>query len=79
MSPRRIQVPHVEQDPKLSPSDPAVDRLRPHLEGASREELVALMERLAGDSEDLAARIDYITDPAERLWMVGRVALTFLP
>jgi hypothetical protein len=64
MSPRRIQVPHVEQAPKSPPADPAVDRLRPHLEGASREELVGLIERLAGDSDELAARIDYITNQA---------------
>lgn len=64
MSPRRIQAAHAEQDTKLSPADAAVDRLRQRLAGASREDLVALIERLAGDSEELAARIDYITNPA---------------
>ena len=64
MSPRRIQAAHAEQETNLSPADAAVDRLRPRLAGASREDLVALIERLAGDSEELAARIDYITNPA---------------
>src|SRR5277367_3034606 len=63
MSPRRIQAAHAEQDSKLSPADPALDRLRPRLAGASRDDLVALIERLAGDSEELAARIEYITNP----------------
>jgi hypothetical protein len=30
---------------------------------ATKEELVALVERLASSSEELAARIDYVTDP----------------
>jgi hypothetical protein len=52
MSPRRIQAADAEQDTQLSPADAAVDRQRQHLAGASREELVALIERLAGDSEE---------------------------
>jgi len=64
MSPRRRQPSDIEPEADLSPADPAVARLRPRLAAASKEELVALVERLASSSEELAARIDYVTDPS---------------
>ena len=63
MSPRRTQAHDVEPEPGLPPTDPVVERLRPRLAAATRQELVALVERLASSSEELAARIDYVTDP----------------
>lgn len=64
MTPRKTQPADAEKDTTLSPADPAVDWLRPRLAAANKEDLVALLERLASDSEELAARIDYITNPA---------------
>jgi hypothetical protein len=64
MSPRRTRPPDVEPDPALPPVDPTVERLRPRLAAASKDELVALVERLASSSAELAARIDYVTDPS---------------
>jgi hypothetical protein len=64
MTPRKTQPADAEKDTSLSPANPAVDWLRPRLAAASKEDLVALLERLACDSEELAARIDYITNPA---------------
>jgi len=64
MSPRRTQAPHVEPAPPLSPIDPDAEWLQGRLAAATKEELVALVERLASSSEELAARIDYLTDPS---------------
>lgn len=64
MSPRRTQAPAVEPESGLSPTDPAVERLRPRLAAATKEELVALVERLASSSDELTAWIDYVTDPS---------------
>jgi hypothetical protein len=64
MSPRRIRPPAIEPEPGSPAADPTLERLRPRLAAASREELVALLERLASSSEELVARIDYVTDPS---------------
>ena len=64
MSRRRTQVPDTDRESELSPTDPTVEWLRPRLAAATKEELVALVERLARSSEELAARIDYVTDPS---------------
>lgn len=63
MSPRRTDVRDVEPASRLSPANPAVERLGSRLAAATKEELVALVKRLASGSEELAARIDYVTDP----------------
>jgi hypothetical protein len=63
MSPRRIQGSDAETEPSSLSTDPTVELLRPRLVAATREELVALVERLASSSEELATRIDYLTDP----------------
>lgn len=60
MGPRMTQAADAEPDTKLLPNDP----LRPRLVAASKEELVALVERLTRHSEELATRIDYITSPS---------------
>src|SRR6185437_9738076 len=73
MSPRRTQPPDIQSQPASSPADdPIVERLRPRLVAASKEELVALALRLASDSEELAARIDYVTDPGAAAKAVQR-------
>lgn len=64
MSPRRVPPPNIELEPRVSPAYPTLERLRSRLAAASKEELVALVERLASSSEELAARIDYVTDPS---------------
>jgi hypothetical protein len=64
MSPRRTQTPDVEPESSLSLSDPATERRRRRVAAATKDQLVALVERLASGSEELAARIDYVTDPA---------------
>jgi hypothetical protein len=64
MSPRRTPAPHVEPAAPLSPIDPDAEWLQGRLAAATKEELVALVERLASSSEELAARIDYLTDPS---------------
>jgi hypothetical protein len=64
MSLGKAQLPNVEPAPSLSLADPVLEKLRPRLAAATKEELVALTERLASDSEALAARIDYLTDPS---------------
>ena len=63
MSARRTRRSDFEPEPVLPHADPNVERLRPRLRTANKEELVALLERLASSSEDLTARIDYVTDP----------------
>lgn len=64
MSVRRSQ--DAEADPKAgsSAAEPAAQRLHSRLAAATGEELVALVERLASSSEEMAARIDYLTDPS---------------
>jgi hypothetical protein len=64
MSSRSTEIPDSEPEFGLSPIDPTIERLRPRLAAASKEELVALVERLASSSEETAARIDYLTDPS---------------
>jgi len=64
MSPRRTQTPNAEPEFGLSPTDPAMEGRRPRLAAASKEDLIALLERLASNSEELAARIDYMTRPS---------------
>jgi len=63
MSPRRTQAPD-EPELGVSPTEPTVERVRPRLETCTKEELVALVERLASGSEELMARLDYLTDPS---------------
>jgi hypothetical protein len=43
---------------------PADSPLHSRLQSRSKEQLVALVERLAADSPDIASRIDYLTDQA---------------
>jgi hypothetical protein len=63
MSPRRPSAPDTESEPALPFTDSTAEWLRPRLTTATKEELVALVERLASGSEDIAARIDYLTNP----------------
>jgi hypothetical protein len=63
MSSGSIEIPDIEPDSGLSPIDPTIERLRSRLTEATKDELVALVERLASSSEETAARIDYLTDP----------------
>jgi hypothetical protein len=63
MSLRRIRPPDSDPEARVSPADPTVER-RSRLAAAKKEELVALVERLASSSEELAARIDYVIDPS---------------
>lgn len=70
MSLGKAQLPKVEPAPSLSLADPVLEKLRPRLAAATKEELVALTERLASDSEALAARIDYLTDPSAAAQLV---------
>jgi hypothetical protein len=75
MSWRRTQPRDIELEPRLSPADATLERLRPRLMVATQEELVALVERLAGSSEELAARIDYVPDPSAAAKALYGVAL----
>jgi hypothetical protein len=63
MSSRRPQASDVDPEPGSS-TELAPERLQSRLAAATREQLVALVERLASGSEELAARIDYLTDPS---------------
>ena len=72
MSPRRILPPNVGAELGSSVPDPAAERLRQRLAGATKEELVALVERLASSSEKFAARIDYVTDPSAAVKVLQR-------
>jgi len=64
MSSRRNQAPGADPEPGSLQSDPTVERLQQRLLGATKEELVALVARLASDSETISARLDYLTDPS---------------
>jgi hypothetical protein len=64
MSPRSPSVPDSEPEPAAPFADSTAEWLRPRLATATKEELVELVERLAGGSEDIAARIDYLTNPS---------------
>ncbi len=64
MSPRSPSVPDSEPEPASPLIDSTAEWLRPRLTRATKEELVALVERLADGSEDIAARIDYLTNPS---------------
>ncbi len=65
MNSRRTQTPDSERqiESEPLPADPAAQRRRAGLEAATREELVSLVGRMASSSEEMAARIDYLTDP----------------
>jgi len=65
MNSRRTQTSDSERqiESEPLPPDPAAQRRRAGLEAATREELVSLVERMASSSEEMAARIDYLTDP----------------
>jgi hypothetical protein len=60
MPPRRTPAPRGATPPSAEPQDV----LRSRLQAASKDQLIALVERLAVDSAELAERIDYLTDPA---------------
>lgn len=64
MSVRRSQDPDIDPKDGSSTAEPAPQRLHSRLAAASGEELVALVERLARSSEEIAARIDYLTEPS---------------
>ncbi len=66
MSARRTQTPDGERElgSEQSPAAPVVERIRARLGAATREEIASLVERLASSSEEMAARIDYLTDPS---------------
>ena len=64
MSPRKPSAPDTEPEPALQFTDSTAEWLRPRLTTATKEELVALVERLASGSEDIAARIDDLTNPS---------------
>jgi len=46
-----------------APASPAPDSMRSKLVTASKDDLVRLIERLAADSAEVSARLDYLTDP----------------
>ena len=52
--------------------DGAPSTLRTRLELASKEKLIEVILRLATDSEESAARIDYLTDSNEAVKMLQR-------
>jgi hypothetical protein len=56
----------------LEETDCAPSALRTRLELATKEKLIELIVRLAADSEESAARIDYLTDPGEAVKMLQR-------
>jgi hypothetical protein len=62
MSPLKAQHPGADPAPAPSADEPTPEGLRPRLMAATKEELAALVERLAGGSAQLAARIDYLTN-----------------
>jgi hypothetical protein len=62
MSPRKTWTPDADPEPAPSANESTLERLRPRLVAATKEELVALLERLASSSAELAARLDYLTD-----------------
>jgi hypothetical protein len=64
MTARRTLTPGANRESGSLPSDPAVERLQRRLSGATKEELLALVMRLANDSESTASRLDYLTDPS---------------
>lgn len=45
------------------PASPAPDAVRSNLAAASKDDLVRLIERLAADSAEISARLDYLSDP----------------
>ena len=51
-----------DHSPSASAS-PAPDSMRSKLAAASKDDLVRLIERLATDSAEVSARLDYLTDP----------------
>ncbi len=50
----------------------AQSALRTRLELATKEKLIDVLVRLAADSEESAARIDYLTDSSEAVKMLQR-------
>jgi hypothetical protein len=53
-------------------TDSAPSGLRARLELASREKLIEVIERLAADSAESAARINYLTDSSAAVKMLQR-------
>jgi hypothetical protein len=56
----------------LEETDRAQSALRTRLELAAKEKLIEVILRLAADSEESAARIDYLTDSGEAVKMLQR-------
>ena len=56
MSRQRTHAPH-EPGLGVSPTEPTLERLRLRLEAYTQEALVGLLERLAGGSDELVARL----------------------
>jgi hypothetical protein len=56
----------------LEETDRAQSALRTRLELPAKEKLIEVIMRLAADSEESAARIDYLTDPSEAVKMLQR-------
>jgi hypothetical protein len=56
------KAPSSEHSPSASASL-APDSMRSKLAAASKDDLVRLIERLAADSAEVSARLDYLTDP----------------
>lgn len=63
MSPRKSQLPDIGRETATSATKPGLNALPPRLMTYNRRQLVGLLERLAGESEDVAARIAYLSDP----------------
>ena len=59
----------------LEETDRAQSPLRARLELAAKEKLVEVILRLAADSEESAARIDYLTDPSEAVKIQSRPSI----
>ena len=75
------KAPSSDHQPSASASL-APDFLRSKLTAASKDDLVGLIERLAADSAEVSARLDYLTDPdAAAKALQGRIRAirVFLP
>ena len=49
-------------NPTSASASPVPDSMRSKLRTASKDELITLIERLIADSEELSARLEYLTD-----------------
>jgi len=56
----------------LHANQPCSEALHARLQSATKEKLIEVIERLATDSEDFSARIDYLTDPGTAAKMLQR-------